>query len=365
MKRIHLSIIIALTMTSCKEKKFEKTEENNLIVKENIITIPQNSPILKQIQLKKVEKKEYYNTITSVGTIESIPGNYAEIASPFSGRIIKSFVKLGQRVSAGSPLFEMLSSDYLSVQKEYSQALNESQLAEKKYKRQQDLVKHGVGVQKELEETETEFRNTKNSLSTISSALRVYNSKNKRTLVISSPINGTVMSSKIVNGQYLREDAEPVMIITELSKVWISGEVKEKDIRFIKIGDEVSIKVNTYPDQQIIGKVYHINDWVDESTKSIKVLIECDNPDRKLKPGMFSSITYSTDSEEAIIIPTKALMQNGNQQYIWIKTGKNQFKKQNVITKEFSDTEVKIISGLQSGDIMMTVGGIYLLDSLK
>jgi cobalt-zinc-cadmium efflux system membrane fusion protein len=46
-----------------------------------------------------------------------------------------------------------------------------------------------------------------------------------------------------VTGQYLREDADPVMIVAELSKVWISGEVKEKDLRFIKNGDQVSVKV--------------------------------------------------------------------------------------------------------------------------
>lgn len=363
MKRIILSIII-LFAVSCKDNVPQQSPEQEITVKNNQVTIPESSPILKKIKTLTVSDQEYNHDITSVGTIEAIPNNYAEIASPFSGRITKAFVNIGQKVSAGSPLFEVLSSGYLDVQKEYSDALNEAGLAEKRYKRQQDLVKHGVGIQKELEEAETEFKNKKISLSNASTALKIYNSQSKGSggLIVRAPIAGEVISNKIVTGQYLREDAEPVMIVAELSKVWISGEVKEKDLRFIKNGDQVSVKVNTYPDRAITGKVYHINDWVDEATRSIKVLIECNNPDRTLKPGMFATIIYSTDSENTIIIPTSALMQKDDNQYVWIKTGKNQFMKRNVTTTEASEKTVKITSGLKSGDEIMTTGGIYLLD---
>ncbi|WP_336958134.1 efflux RND transporter periplasmic adaptor subunit [Chryseobacterium contaminans] len=363
MKRIILSIII-LFAASCKDNVPQQAPEQEIILKDNQVTIPENSPVLKKIKTITVSDQEYNHDITSVGTIEAIPNNYAEIASPFSGRVTKAFVNIGQKVSAGSPLFEVLSSGYLDIQKEYSDALNEAGLAEKKYKRQQDLVKHGVGIQKELEESETEFRNKKISLSNASTALKIYNSQGKGSggLIVRAPIAGEVISNKIVTGQYLREDAEPVMIVAELSKVWISGEVKEKDLRFIKNGDQVSVKVNTYPDRAIAGKVYHINDWVDEATRSIKVLIQCDNPDRTLKPGMFATIIYSTDSENTIIIPTSALMQKDDNQYVWIKTGKNQFMKRNVTTAEASEKTVKITSGLKPGDEIMTTGGIYLLD---
>ncbi|MEJ5104382.1 efflux RND transporter periplasmic adaptor subunit [Chryseobacterium sp. MYb328] len=363
MKRITLSVI-TLFAFSCKDNVPQQVSEQEITLKDNQVTIPENNPVLKKIKTITVSDQEYNHDITSVGTIEAIPNNYAEIASPFSGRITKAFVNIGQKVNAGSPLFEVLSSGYLDIQKEYSDALNEAGLAEKKYKRQQDLVKHGVGIQKELEESETEFRNKKISLSNASTALKIYNSQSKGSggLIVRAPIAGEVISNKIVTGQYLREDADPVMVVAELSKVWISGEVKEKDLRFIKNGDQVAVKVNTYPDRAIAGKVYHINDWVDEATRSIKVLIQCDNPDRTLKPGMFATITYSTDSENTIIIPTSSLMQKDDNQYVWIKRGKNQFVKRNVTTAEASEKTVKITSGLTSGDEIMTTGGIYLLD---
>lgn len=365
MKKIILSSII-LFAVSCKDNAPQQNKEPEIITKGDQITVPENNPIFKKIKTQVVTEQEHSDGVTSAGTIQAIPNHYAEIASPFSGRITQSFIKLGQNVSAGSPLFEILSSDYFSVQKDYTDALNDVQLSEKNYRRQQDLVKHGVGVQKELDEAETDFKNKKTSLSNASSALKVYNSKGGgigSPLVVRAPIGGEIISNKIVNGQYLKGDADPVVIIAELSKVWISGDVKEKDIRFVNIGDQVSVKVSAYPDRNITGKVYHINEIVDEDTRSIKVLIECDNPDRKLKPGMYATVNFSTTPENTIMIPVTALMQQDSSQYVWVKSGNNQYTKRPVTTGETDQKTVRITSGLKPGETIMTEGGIYMLDA--
>lgn len=365
MKKIILSSII-LFAVSCKDNTPQQNKEPEIMIKGDQVTVPENNPVFKKIKSQVVTEQEHSDGVISAGTIQAIPNHYAEIASPFSGRITKSFIQLGQHISAGSPLFEILSSDYFSVQKDYTDALNDVQLAEKNYRRQQDLVKHGVGIQKELDEAETDFKNKKTSLSNASSALKVYNSKGGgigSPLIVRAPISGEIISNKIVNGQYLKGDADPVMIIAELSKVWISGDVKEKDIRFVNTGDQVSVKVSAYPDRNITGKVYHINEIVDEDTRSIKVLIECDNPDRKLKPGMYATVNFSTTPEKTVMIPITALMQQDNAQYVWVKTGKNQFIKRSVTTGETDQKTVRITSGLKPGETIMTEGGIYMLDA--
>ncbi|NML71201.1 efflux RND transporter periplasmic adaptor subunit [Chryseobacterium sp. RP-3-3] len=363
MKILFFSPVLFLII-SCSGKKEEPQQKETFSIKGNHVILSENNPVLKKIITETVTEQEYSNRITSAGTIETIPNNYAEIASPFSGRVIRSFVNIGQSVNAGSPVFEILAPGYSSVQKDYSDALNDLRLAEKNYRRQQDLVRHGVGIQKELEETETEYQNKKTSLSNASSTLNAYNSKSSGgTYIIKAPISGEIISNKIVTGQYLKEDSEPVVIIAELSKVWITGAVKEKDIRFISPGDPVSVKVNTYPDMEITGKVYHISELVDEDTRSIRVLIQCDNPQRKLKPGMFAAVTYSAGTEKAVIIPSRALMQQGDRQYVWIKSGKNEFTKRIVVPGSTAEKTTKINSGLKPGDIIMTQGGVYLPDT--
>ncbi|MDR6369422.1 cobalt-zinc-cadmium efflux system membrane fusion protein [Chryseobacterium bernardetii] len=366
MRKTVLTMVFLTLITSCKNSKSEVPQDQDLLIKNGQVTVPENNPIFKKIKTQIVTEQEHSDGVVSAGTIQAIPNHYAEIASPFSGRITQSFIQLGQNISAGSPLFEILSSDYFSVQKDYTDALNDVQLAEKNYRRQQDLVKHGVGIQKELDEAETDFKNKKTSLSNASSALKVYNSKGGglgSPLVVRAPINGEIISNKIVNGQYLKGDADPVMIIAELSKVWISGDVKEKDIRFVNTGDQVSVKVSAYPDRNITGKVYHINEIVDEDTRSIKVLIECDNPDRKLKPGMYATVSFSTTPEKTVMIPITALMQQDDSQYVWVKTGKSQYAKRPVTTGETDQKTVRITSGIKLGETIMTEGGIYMLDA--
>ncbi|PTT40940.1 efflux RND transporter periplasmic adaptor subunit [Chryseobacterium sp. HMWF028] len=366
MRKTVLTMVFLTLITSCKNSKSEAPQDQDLLIKNDQVTVPENNPVFKKIKTQLVTEQEHSDDVVSAGTIQAIPNHYAEIASPFSGRITKSFIQLGQNVSAGSPLFEILSSDYFSVQKDYTDALNDVQLAEKNYRRQQDLVKNGVGIQKELDEAETDFKNKKTSLSNASSALKVYNSKGGgigSPLIVRAPINGEIISNKIVNGQYLQGDADPIMIITELSKVWISGDVKEKDIRFVHPGDQVSVKVSAYPDKNITGTVYHINEIVDEDTRSIKVLIECDNPDKKLKPGMYATVNFSTTPEKTVMIPVTALMQQDNSQYVWVKTGKSQYAKRSVTAGETDQKTVRITSGLQPGETIMTEGGIYMLDA--
>ncbi|WP_353150802.1 efflux RND transporter periplasmic adaptor subunit [Chryseobacterium sp.] len=366
MKKVILTISLLAFIISCKKSKSETIRDQDLYIQGGHVIIPESNPVSNKIKTEVVTEQEHSDGIVSAGTIQAIPNHYAEIASPFSGRITKSFIRLGQNISANSPLFEILSSDYFSVQKDYTDALNEVQLAEKNYRRQQDLVRHGVGIQKELDEAETDFKNKKTSLSNASSALKVYNSKGGglgSPLIVRAPISGEIISNKIVNGQYLKSDADPVIIIAELSKVWISGDVKEKDIRFVNTGDHVSVKVSAYPDRNITGKVYHINEIVDESTRSIKVLIECDNPDRRLKPGMYATVNFSTTPEKTIMIPVTALMQNDSSQYVWVKTGKNQFARRPVTTGETDQKTTRVISGLKAGETIMTEGGIYMLDA--
>ncbi|MEF9476861.1 efflux RND transporter periplasmic adaptor subunit [Chryseobacterium sp. 1B4] len=130
MKKIILSSII-LFAASCKDNIPQQSNEQEIMIQDNQVTIPENNPVFKKIKMQTVTEQEHSNGIISAGTIQVIPNHYAEIASPFSGRITKSFIQLGQNVSAGSPLFEILSSDYFSVQKDYTDAVNDVQLAEK------------------------------------------------------------------------------------------------------------------------------------------------------------------------------------------------------------------------------------------
>lgn len=117
-----------------------------------------------KINIAAVESTSWSRQIAAAGVIKAIPTQYAEIAPPFPGRITKVMLQLGMKTSQGTPLFEITSPDFIAAQKAYFQEKTQLQQAERAWKRQQDLVAHGVGTQKDLEEAQTAYEVEKKNM---------------------------------------------------------------------------------------------------------------------------------------------------------------------------------------------------------
>lgn len=233
---------ISSVLFSCNQKPEANIgqEEESFVIKGKYVILSENSNIGSWLKLYTVEEEEYKHQMTTAGTVKAIPNFYAEIAPPFAGRVLKSHVRLGQKVQRGSAIFEISSPDYYSAQKDYFDAKQEFRQAELNFNRQRDLLENGVGVQRDIEEAETRYETQKTALSNAAAALRIFSVNPDKIslgqpLVVRSPINGEVVRNDIVIGQYLREDVGPIAIVAELSKVWIVGQVKEKDISYQSI----------------------------------------------------------------------------------------------------------------------------------
>ncbi|RME19879.1 MAG: efflux RND transporter periplasmic adaptor subunit [Bacteroidetes bacterium] len=370
MKFIKQSLAIVLSvflMARCGNKKTSE-EQDDYILKGDTIIVPQESIIAKKIKTETVKEEIYRREMITAGTVKAIPTMYAEIAPPFSGRVLKSYVRLGQEVTPGSPIFEISSREYFNAQKDYFDAKQEFHQAELNLKRQQDLFKYGVGVQRELEEAKTEFETKKSAFFNASAALRIFNINPEnivlgQPLIVTSPIKGRIVDNRIVIGQYLKEDAPPIAIVAELSKVWIIGQIKEKDIRFIHELDGAEIMVAAYPNRKFVGKVYHINEIVDESTRSVQVIIECSNEEHILKPGMYVTVKFTSTPEKTIFVPAKSVLQYNDKSFVFVQTQKGKYIRRYVETSITDNGRIMILSGLKPNEVIISEGAIYLLEA--
>lgn len=355
--------------TFCKDNNKTSEEVAQYEVSNQVISLTEGSVLKQKIKTTKVSQEDFSFDLMTAGIVQSIPNNYAEIASPFAGRILKSFVKLGQKVAVNAPIFEISSPDYFEAQKDYFDAKQEFRQAEINLSRQKDLLANGVGVQQEVEEAETGFSTAKAAYQNASAALKIFsiNPDNivlGQPLVVRSPIAGEVIENNIVIGQYITEDAEPVTKIAALEKVWIVGKVKEKDIKHLGKLDKVQIELSAYPNEPIEGTIHHINEIVDAETRSIEVLIDVENSDRKLKPGMYVNVRFIDKPEQVILVPTRAVLQDEDNAFVYIKVGNDQYKKKEVTTGGVSGDRAVITSGLTETDEVVSEGGIYLLQAL-
>ena len=107
MKSIFLLLLPAIVLCSCHTQKQEDESAHAVTLKGDIIHIGSESPVLSKLTKETVKQEPYRMEFTTSGVVQAIPSNYAEVASPVSGRITKSFVRLGQKVAPGSPIFEI------------------------------------------------------------------------------------------------------------------------------------------------------------------------------------------------------------------------------------------------------------------
>jgi cobalt-zinc-cadmium efflux system membrane fusion protein len=367
MRHLILTGGFILLMASCAQKKEKEQAAGHQIMGDTLI-IAEHSPLGKKLKTDTVHIAPYRMKLSSAATVKAIPNFFADIAPPFSGRVTKVYMKLGMNVNPGSPLFEMVSSDFMESQKNYFSSKSELKKAELDLKRQKDLKKNGVASSKDLEEAESTFEVAQKEYQNNRAALKIFNVDPDhmslgQPLIIRSPIKGQVITNELVTGHYIKDDDAPHARVAELNKVWVVGQVKEKDIRFIHPGDEVDIDVAAYPDSRISGKVYHVDQLVDEETRSVQVLIVCDNPGYKLKPGMYATVNFTDNPLQAAFVPVKAVLQMNDNSFVFVEIAPGRYLRRKVVTGPVENDQILIRSGLQAGERIVAQGGFYLLQA--
>ena len=381
-----LVLLLPALIIACGNNAEKDVISKGFALKGDTITLVENSPVLEQIIVQKTHLQDFSAEFRTVGTVRPVSGKLAEIAPPFAGRIVKSYVKLGQKVNSGSPIFELSSSEFYEAVKSYYAAQSANELAQTNYNRQKELAAHGVASQKDLEQAQSEaniasqeFEQSKASLQIFNidvETLRATSPQNGRAtspqnghapslqsgqpLKIISPISGEVVKFNITIGGYVKEDSEPLAVVADLSKVWVVALVKEKYFGAIKHGDRVEIYTDAHPDKIIWGTIYYIGEMLDEETRSLEVIVECNNTDRELKLGMFCETHFLSAPTKAIVLPSTAVMQEQDSDYVLVELEKGRFIRRKVETESVHKGTIRIISGIEEGERVVIEGGIYL-----
>jgi len=358
-----LVFICLLFIVACNNTETKK-EDMDLRFEGDSIFVKENAPVLEQIIVQKAQLQDFSAEFKTVGTVRPVLGNLVEITPPFAGRIIKSFVKLGKKVSAGSPIFELSSSGFYEVVKTYFATQSANDIAQKNYNRQKELAINGVVSQKDLDQTEREANIALQEFEQAKASLNIFNIDTSllqmgEPLKIISPIAGEVVKCNITIGSYIKEDSEPLAVVANLSNVWVAALVKEKYFGSIKQGDRVEVYTDAYPNKTIWGTIYNIGEMLDEETRSLEVIVECNNTDKTLKLGMFCEVHFLRSSTKAMILPSTAIMQEQDNDYVFVEIAKCKFVRRKVVTESVHKGEVYILSGVTEGENVVVKGGIY------
>lgn len=327
------------------------------------VTIKTGSQLEKRLTLRTIVPQTLdvqFKTIASVGAKS---GSIAEIGIPFGGRVIRSFVRLGDQVHRGQTLFEVNSSDYMETVKDYLESRSASNLAVANQRRKEALHQRGMLSDREWEEICAETRNAENASEIARRNLAQFNVdaasvQAGEPLKVVSPIAGRVVRNDLVIGGYLNEEGDAPMTVADLSTVWVTANVKASQIIGLHAGQTVKVEIEV--EHHVDGKIFYIGELFDEKTQTLPVVIECANTDRLLKPGMFVSAVFESHSTAALLVPSSAIFQGEGSKFVYVQDSPGHFNKIQVIAENIEKGQSRILSGLSGGETIIVDGGIYL-----
>ena len=122
----------------------------------------------------------------------------------------------------------------------------------------------------------------------------------------------------------------------------------------------MEVYTDAHPNKTIWGTIYYIGEMLDEETRSLEVIVECNNAERELKLGMFCETHFLSAPTKAVILPATAIMQEQENDYVFIKITKDKFMRRKVETESIHRSEVRIISGVAEDENVVVEDGIYL-----
>ena len=179
-------------------------------------------------------------------------------------------------------------------------------------------------------------------------------------LTLRSQFAGVVLDKNVNQGQYV-SPGQNLFTIADLRKVWVLADVYEKDMSQIKVGQNVTVTVSGV-DEEFPGTVQLIYPTVSEQTRTAKLRIELQNPDMKLRPGMYADVRLVGDGKPVLAIPVEALMDGGETQYAFVVHDGTHFEPRLLKIGRRSDNWVEVHSGLAAGEVVVTSAN-FLIDS--
>lgn len=301
---------------------------------------------------------------------------YREVkVTPIAGGIVlKVHAKLGDTVKRGAPLATLFSAELADAQTKYLSMAAMVEADHKKLQRSKRLTEIGAASRQELEEVTavhasraTELEAARQRLLLLGLTLEQVDALRSPAQVVSdvvvpAPIDGLITARSANLGQVVGMGQE-LFVVTDLSEVWVVGDLYEQDFQRVRVGSEASLTTPAYPGLNLRGGVTYIDPRVDAQTRTAKVRVEVPNPDGRLRLGMYITMSFTSRSgERAVVVPRTAVQTIGDRHVVFVpvRDEEGKFIQRTIRIGQLIGDSYTVLSGVQSGDVVATEGSFFL-----
>ncbi len=366
MKTQYLLLFIFLILGSCSNDK-----EIADVKKKNPNEVTASSEILDQIKFEPAKIIPIKKTLDIPGSIEVKQNLLARIGSPVQGRIIEIKGELGKTVKQGDVLAVINSTELAKQQLAYIKSVQMVELKTKAYERavllfDADVVSEAQKLQRktELSAAKADMEASKDQLTVMGMTVKEIEAIQSETQIdattnIVAKIDGKIIKKNVNVGQVV-DPTEDIFTIAMLNEVWGVAQVPERQIGFLKEGDDLLIDVPAYESKFVEGKITYLGDIVDPVTRTVTIRTEIDNAHGLLKPDMLITMKVSGKKIEKVGVPINAIVSIDDIPNIFVKTGENKFLMRPVTLGIKNKDAVHIDDGLLEGEEVVIDGAFHL-----
>ncbi len=338
-----------------------------------------------EVTTTKVERGSITKTVSGSGYVQ--PEVDVQISARISAEIMKIHVEEGDIVEKGQLLVELDSQFYEANKEKAESGVMSAQASLKKseadYKRIEEMFKQSLASQADLDAIEAERLLSQGQLRQAQASLREADDNLNKTRLV-APMNGVVTKLNKEEGEIAvgsQFQADPVMTVSDLSRMEVLSEIDENDVVLVSLGDATKIEVDAIPDTILDGVVSEIaheattrGRGTQEQVTNFEVKVAVTSKIAELRPGMSCTVDISTETRDSVLyVPIQCVTlrdvepdsseevnpdnKKGNRHEVVFVVEDGKAKVVPVQTGISDDTNIEILTGLEEGQEV--VSGSY------
>jgi membrane fusion protein, heavy metal efflux system len=371
-----LAFTLGLALTACRrEPAASETVEPK--VSGDTITFATNAPQTSSLNVQTVGP-ERLPTVRLTGRLVWDENATARVFTPFAGIVRSLLAEVNQPVTNGQPLAVIQSGDFGQTRAELRKAASDFRRADRNLTRVKELFEHGAAPRKDVDSAEADYASSGAEKERAEQRLAIYGTLATSTnsdFLLPSPLNGILVERNVTPGQEVRPDqmlanmpqiTAPLFVVTDPSRLWVVIDASEDDLPHLQPGQKFEFTSRAFPSQVFTGSVTVVSEFIDPTTKTIKVRGAVDNTRHQLKAEMFVSINLPDARERfAASVPNKAVFLKGDKHYVFIERQPGQFARKEVQVGPEQQGQIAVVAGLDAGQRVVTEGCVLLQQILK
>jgi len=334
---------------------------------------------LTSVKVEPVGEREFPLEKEAIGSIDFNEELSVQVFTPYPGRIINLFAKVGDEVKKGQTLFTIDSPDLLTAESTLISAAGVAQLTTRNLARLTELYKTRAVAQKDVEQATSDQQAAEGALHTARDNVRLFGKTDAEidriiaertadpTLVVPSPITGLITARNAAPGLFVQPGSAPApYTVSDINTMWMLANVVETDSPAFQVGQAVKVKISAFPDREFDGKITTIGAMVDPNTRRVLVRSEIQNPEHELRSGMFANFVIRIgDPVRSPAVPLNGVVREGDgSMTVWVTADRRKFSRRVVKVGLEHDGYWQILEGVQPGELVATEGAIFLSNML-